>query len=560
MEESKLTRLFRKMMVHKYYVVFCLTVLGYILLYSPYGFTEGDDGFITALSWRIYNGQLPYIDFIYVRPPLTLFLHTLPFYLLPHEIVIFSERVLFFMSLAVGSYFGAKSLLVVFAEHLKEMDLYLLSELVFIYSVSSFTPMAWHSIDGVLFGSIGVYMILSGETRIKTGVGLMFLCLAAMTKQSFYPMPLLAIIYILYSTASWKRSFVALALLLFFGSVFYSVMQILGMWTELVNQTTSETTIKDAYTVGVYAYLHSPVIYFVVPLIIFLFLNNFHKWNKSKILMGYTPLILVFFSLTYSTAFYLNRLLFKEMSKHDYLKLEYGDPLPTVLFIAAVMFLTANAMNKRLIAGLGFMLSLSWCAAISWAHHSPHLYSAPWIIIPVIAGVQYFGNRKPERIIIGLIFMGLIVYHLAYLKPFNSGSRSEMKYDLENAVPELRHIKGDLRIYSQLQELAGLFKLHSNECAVLPAMPLANFFFDQHFPLPIDWPINCESAGKQNQIFDSVVQNCKFVFINREWLNAEFRLNDYNRRFSSAMTIRISKEWSPVDSTASYIIFKNPKR
>ncbi len=560
MEGSKLTSLSMRLYENRYRALFVLTVLAYIAIYAPFGFTEGDDGFITALSWRIYNGQLPYIDFIYVRPPLTLFLHTLPFLILPQEIVVFSERVLFYVSLAVGSYFGSKSVLVVIEESFGRIDTYLLSILVFIYSVNSFTPMAWHSIDGVLFGSIGVYFILTGRTWVYTGVGLLFLSLAALTKQSFYPLPFAAIVYIFLSTRSSKKSGFSFALLVLYAGGFYAFMSFTGMWTEFVAQTTSETTFRDAYTVGVYAYLHSSVLYFAIPLIIYLILNHFRQLKWCQILMTYTPLVVVFFAFAYSTAFYLNRLFFKEMSYHDYLQLEYGDPVPTVLFIWAVIYLAANAGNKRLFAGLGLMLSLSWCGAISWAHHSPHLYSAPWIIIPVIAGVQYFGTKTPDRLIWGLIALGLVVYYLAYLKPFNSEIRSKMDYDLGNVVPELSRINGDQRIYSQLQELSVLFKRYAKPSAVLPAMPMADLFYKQPFPLPIDWPMNCEIASKHKQVLAAIGDNCYYIFINREWLDEEKKWNNENRKFSSKVTVFVSKNWQLVDNTGAYLIYKNPKK
>ena len=36
-----------------------------------------DDGFILAYSWRVGHGEVPYRDFLYVRMPLTPYLHSL---------------------------------------------------------------------------------------------------------------------------------------------------------------------------------------------------------------------------------------------------------------------------------------------------------------------------------------------------------------------------------------------------------------------------------------------------------------------------------------------------
>ncbi|KAA0251870.1 MAG: hypothetical protein EDM75_12590, partial [Chlorobiota bacterium] len=60
MEETSRDTFKQKLYPFRYKALFLLTVSVYIILYAPYGFTDADDGFITALSWRIFNGQVPY--------------------------------------------------------------------------------------------------------------------------------------------------------------------------------------------------------------------------------------------------------------------------------------------------------------------------------------------------------------------------------------------------------------------------------------------------------------------------------------------------------------------
>ena len=60
----------------------CIFIL-YFFIYGGfwvrYGFDTDDGGFILALSKRIIDGELPYKDFIYIRPPLTIYIHALSF-------------------------------------------------------------------------------------------------------------------------------------------------------------------------------------------------------------------------------------------------------------------------------------------------------------------------------------------------------------------------------------------------------------------------------------------------------------------------------------------------
>ena len=55
----------------------------YFILFGRHGLDETDQGFITGLSHRILLGEVPYIDFLYVRPPGSPLLHTLELWVLP---------------------------------------------------------------------------------------------------------------------------------------------------------------------------------------------------------------------------------------------------------------------------------------------------------------------------------------------------------------------------------------------------------------------------------------------------------------------------------------------
>ena len=62
------------------YLFFAL-ILFYILVYGPYGIEEGDMGSIFGISWSMYNGYFPHRDFVYIKPALSPFFHSLPLYL-----------------------------------------------------------------------------------------------------------------------------------------------------------------------------------------------------------------------------------------------------------------------------------------------------------------------------------------------------------------------------------------------------------------------------------------------------------------------------------------------
>jgi hypothetical protein len=55
-----------------------------------------DDGFILAFGWRIWNGEVPYRDFIFHKTPLSLYLHSL-WLLLPNNLTYLAPRFGFYL-------------------------------------------------------------------------------------------------------------------------------------------------------------------------------------------------------------------------------------------------------------------------------------------------------------------------------------------------------------------------------------------------------------------------------------------------------------------------------
>ena len=121
------------------FLTFMLPIL-YFFLYASYGFSDTDDGFILANSYKIFNGEIPYKDFFYVRPPISIYLHSIPYFLVPENYVFIFERFLFFSFISIYSYIS----LLILENHFKELkeNIFLKSiflVLTFMFSVHNFT-------------------------------------------------------------------------------------------------------------------------------------------------------------------------------------------------------------------------------------------------------------------------------------------------------------------------------------------------------------------------------------------------------------------------------------
>ncbi|MCC7465945.1 MAG: hypothetical protein IT261_06740, partial [Saprospiraceae bacterium] len=153
---------------------------GYCLYYAPYGINETDGGFLTGLAWQVLNGKTLYHDIVYVRPPLPVWLRALELNCLPETWAILGERWMFYAKLALYSWLGAAALTT-------GTQRWILAVFGFVVSVHCYPPMAWHTVDGILFAVLSAWLLLKSSRIAVFAAGLALLG-SLLSKQSFYPL------------------------------------------------------------------------------------------------------------------------------------------------------------------------------------------------------------------------------------------------------------------------------------------------------------------------------------------------------------------------------------
>lgn len=139
------------------------------LLFSPYGFNPSDDGFILAGARRILDGQIPHRDFISIRTTLSHVLHALEIPLGGRRCLMVS-RLVFWLEMAAIAWLWCRMLSpVVFLPA---------AIIAFCLSINTFPPMAWHTVDAILFSTIGISLLPSP-------FGYLVLGLAPLCRQNF---------------------------------------------------------------------------------------------------------------------------------------------------------------------------------------------------------------------------------------------------------------------------------------------------------------------------------------------------------------------------------------
>lgn len=170
-----------------------------------YGFSPTDDEFVLAGSWRLLHGQVPHRDFVSARPVGSSILHLVDF-ALPGPLFVDGR-----LTTALEFVLTAAALLVLAlrgsaprpspgtprdAGVAATACLALGSTAIMLANLHTFPLTPWHTVDGLCCGAVGWFLIDDGLVLDKPGrrrLGLFLAGFAAICKQSFAPVPLIAL-------------------------------------------------------------------------------------------------------------------------------------------------------------------------------------------------------------------------------------------------------------------------------------------------------------------------------------------------------------------------------
>jgi hypothetical protein len=444
------------------YLFFIIVIL-YCVLYAPYGLNDCDDGFILSQSWRMYNGEIPYKDFMTIRPFFTPFIHSVFLHIVPDNYQVIFERYLFYVLMALSSLFCSLSIY----KGYKVVNPYLLASLGFVISVGSFPPMAWHTVDGIFFASIAFYFLTLGYTDLF----LPFLLLSALCKQSFYPLILVGIyfVYFVFSLDKeniyWLIGELLILVISFFTLLFYS-----GLLPNFIEQTTRSS--------------------------------------------GVIPVILSYFKPS------LHRILF--------------------------LFSLAVYLYKRELLLLS-LLSISFCAGISWGYPTPALFS-----VPLIFSFFLLIGAKNKPIAVFFLIISVVHFWFEYQKPYLNPNREELKYSLSETYPKLTGIKVSGDTKEKYEELYKLTEKY-NPFVVMPEIPQIYYLLDKRNPVSVDWIFNAEVPNEE-RLMNELKLKKPFVIIQK--YPQIIAIKDSTNKSSSKIAYKITKEWWKIEETKYFNIYR----
>lgn len=519
------------------YIFFALP-FAYAIMFAPFGFGSYDGGFILGLSWQFVSGSVPYSDIIYVRPAISYLFHSLSF-LFDNDYTIIIDRVFFYFQVSIYSYL---SILLLLKKFKKENYIYFLSSISFIFSVHTFPPMAWHTVDGIFFCVIGVFLVLNSHKNLYMFIGGVFLMLGAFCKQPFLLIPLLIIVYFIYNKKFKKLliSFIGMFSLIF---IFFVYLLINDSLTDFLNQVTGQTKFNDLLRIGVFEYI---IQWKYILLVLFppALLTLVFSWSNFKFYFANYFYILVSWILIFSLYIYITNDTYTEDVFF------FGDVLFSISLLIVLVKIYKTKQDSYSI--LLLFLIISWCSSISWGYSTTILFSAPMIFILSLPTHKTINIGSYKKFSLGLLMFGVITFYVGYQNPYklySSSKKSDLVYKMDNIYPKLKFIYGDKQIYSEYMELKLLISKYENKFTVFPAATLIHFLSGTKNPIGIDWVLNAEVNNQDKKILYELESNNIAVFVLKRWKQKK-------GKFGSDLTQFICDNWHKVEEGKFYDVYK----
>ena len=541
--------------------LYVILVILYCFLYAPIGLENNDGGFILGLAYQFSESAQIYGEIVYIRPPASIILHSLSF-IAPFDVApILSSRIFYFVQ--IGAYSAITSLLA--SHHFKfgPASSLFLASLCFIFNTHNFPPMAWHTVDGIFFSVLALFLATlakDGSTSAiigKSFLAFVFAFFAALSKQPFYIAPLLVGFVLIYPLSVRRIVLTSIVGLSSAIAVYACLAWFLNI-DAMLDAVGSQTNLRDLFSAGV--------------------VNYARDWYSLRILASVGPLALVLLIWTFK------RLMGKEISP---LPLQLALALSVTIFLASMlqMFLatdrwispmamfdtlfTVTALvsmletfrtRKRIWVVLTALHGISWAASISWGYTTVALFSAPSIIVVTIASFDLIKGLKKQAaissVVLGSAIVIFFVGHQFLYSLEGPVKRSDVNVNIGVEFPALTGIRVTNAQADALRELRALKSQLGENLVVMPNWPLYNAIFGGLNPLGMDWLLNTE-VGPFDQAIRSRIDAVDYVLVFRNASPSP----ENEGRFGSEITKSVTQKWVlEYDGGRYFQVYSNPVR
>ena len=481
------------------------------------GFSPTDDGVILAQSWRIINGEIAHKDFISIRPAGSGILHSIHFYSpLPLMIsarwfVLFQFVIISFVISLITKYLYEK-------EYGKKLNiLFFLSLFMVCFSLSSlnYNVYPWTTIDAVFWIVLAMPFILLKSRSLWVIAGLLFVSFAALSRQNFAILSLIAFIYVFYKNINNPVKAVFICLTGAIPFFLYLIMLIKHGAVDLfIGQITGQTELLET---GLIQYIKRFILSYTGALnLICLFICGLLYFKKQSLLKqifiekgfhSVVSVIYAFIALIHIVRYFL---------------LDYADifVMPFELFFMLGVISLLNFVVTGKFTLIHFyviiVLFISWVSSISLGANTP-VFATGLLISAFILIIADFQLRYPVKlskilqsriiiICISLIIFVLTVYSQRQVNYRDLGHK-KITEGLDYVSEEFGKIRTNPRTLAYYSDLADIYNSlpdSKNNTVVIPNNAVFYPIMKIRNPAVLDWIQPEEYSGQEKRLFEEI--------------------------------------------------------
>ena len=499
-----------------------------IALFLVFGFNSyhpTDHGFTLGAAWRVFQGEVPFRDFVWLRPPGTPYLHALSMWL-PETWTLPATRLFYYLQMT-----GSALLPAVWAIRFSTRPWALtLSSLIFLsIALHSFPAMAWYTVDGIFVASAGLAALAASITSRRRRVGWrivasLALFAAPLFKQPFAVLPVGLLLWT--AIEAWRGERVQTARLalasLMPGAVLWGAILLAlagaGALPDAADQLTRASRLEDLVQAGLLAYtdaLH-PGFFAFGALLAWLALSRTDaprpNWLGPACFALMLCIVLWLASIPGRAGHPLFQLLLGAWGVRAYLWLRSSHAMASEA--------TARLARARVVFHSG-LLAVAWCASISWSQQTPLLGLAAAAVAledlvpqPRPAWLGRLGVVAATVVAVGFFGFENV------MRPYRDAPLPRQTTALHEILPRFGRVHTHPGHAERLRDLVELIERHATNperpFTVLRSFPAIHFLTGRRSPVRSDWYLPLEASPFQAEHRAELRQLDGIVFFQRE--------------------------------------------
>lgn len=411
----------------------------YEYFFGRYGFNPTDQGFILGGSRMILDGSLPHIDFLSIHPATSYILHTFDY--------LFEKR-LYFISGVISLYeifLYSYILIRLFCKHGFYVSLFL-ALIALNVNIHVFPPMAWHTIDGILFVALAFFFLK--EHIDKRNMSSFLICslllgISLTIKQSFFPVFfVLNVSY--YRLFDFKKAMLGNAFSLIPSLLYITITFLYSEYRKYSGPNVIVQLLSGRLAYGqnfIKNILFHTNLYCLIVISTGILLTVLYTRYTSK--------LFTYLFLSLDIILLLSILLISKMDMPG----NRADWASLLLLLCCTRYLlTYRNISKSLYVYAICLLALTFSITLSWGYESPAFLSGIFLVLYVSPLLGKLDVRKTPGIVLamlGLIAVNFTTY-VCREHVYRDADRNDLKYNLDKVADELWYIKTNAVTYRYL--------------------------------------------------------------------------------------------------------------